>query len=218
MTSYDALALLHTLPPSRLCQMLCLLSRQHDIDTAWACLVWIESERHQRPALSRRTAEKWKQALLPGHSLERLLHPNQAFNPMVLDLVTETVFSLLFTQSVSPGAASLEATLESWTLDRNHLIFSLTGFLESLPGTSSRSLLELPGSEFLEVALSKQKSPPEHQRTALLLQILLHLYHGGFLSDSMLVELYRYDNPCGHAEWQNLLTGLQRFPLAVPSV
>lgn len=198
--------------------MLCLLSRQHDIDTAWASLVWIESERSRQPVLSRRTAEKWRESLLPGQSLEKLLHPNQPFNSMVLDLVTDTVFGLLFTAvGNGPGARSLQATLDGWSVESDHLIVSLTAFLESLPGATASSLLELPGSGFLKVALRNHKSPPEHQRTPLLLQVLLHLYHAGALSDSMLLDLYRYDNPCGRADWERLLQGLQRYPLAIQS-
>ena len=218
MTPLDALSLLLTLPASRLCQMLCLLSRQHDVDTAWACLVWIESERPRQPVLSRRTAEKWRQALLPGQSLEKLLHANQPFNSTVLDLVTDSVFGVLFTAvGCGPGAPALEKTLEGWNVDSDHLIVCLTAFLESLPGATAGSLLELPGSDFLTVALGKQKSPPEHQRTPLLLQVLLHLHHSGALSDSMLLDLYRYDNPCDRADWERLLGGLQRFPLALQS-
>ncbi|MBN9418445.1 MAG: hypothetical protein J0I12_23550 [Candidatus Eremiobacteraeota bacterium] len=218
MTPLDALSLLLTLPASRLCQMLCLLSRQHDVDTAWACLVWIESERSRQPVLSRRTGEKWRQALLPGRSLEKLLHPNQPFNSLVLDLVTDSVFGVMFTAvGCGPGALALERTLGGWNVDQDHLVFCLTAFLESLPGATASLLLELPGSDFLEVALRKQKSPPEHQRTPLLLQVLLHLYHSGAVSDSMLLDLYRYDNPCVRADWELLLQGLQRFPLAMQS-
>lgn len=216
MTPGDSLSLLLSLPEARLCQMLCLLSRQHDIETAWACLVWIESERRLRPPLSRQTRERWRQALFPSNSLDRLLNQNQPFDPVVLGLVTDTVFGLLFTATGhGPGSEVLGATLNGWDTKRDHLVLSFTSFLESLPGSAARELLDLPGSEFLIVTLQMDKRPPDHQRTALLLQVLLHLFYSGALDESALLQLYRFEGALKRKDWRKILDGLKSFPLAL---
>lgn len=216
MTTNDSLSLLLSLPAPRLCQMLCLLSRQQDLESAWACLVWIESERYHHSPLSGYTAKRWKQSLLAGGSLERLLNASQPFDSLVLELVTDSVFAPLFNARGSgPDRESLSATMASWDPKRDHLVLSLSAFMESLPRCAAQALLSLPGSDFLQVALHKRKSPPEHQRTALLFQVMLHLFYGGALPDTMLVDLYLYDNRHTPQEWEQLLQGLQRFPLAL---
>lgn len=218
MTPKDSLSLLLSLPASRLCQLLCLLSRQYDLPTAWASLVWIECERPRIPPLSGPTRQKWKRELFPGSSLERLLTPNQPFNSTVLEVVTDTVFGILFTDvGGGPGSLAMSNTLESWEVESDHVWLSLTAFLESLPGTSAAYLLDLPGSDFLRTALQKSRRPPEHQRIALLLQVLLQLYHGGGLSESMLNRLYQFETTRTRKDWQELQKGLRRFSQSVPA-
>lgn len=196
--------------------MLCLLSKQQDLESAWACLVWIESQRFKASTLSQTSSQRWKRTLFPGQSLERLLNASQPFDSTVLNLVTDSVFAPLFqARGVGLDREALAATMESWDPKEDHLVLSLSALMESLPNSSAASLLELPGSDFLQVALRKGKSPAEHQRTALLFQILLHLYYTEALSDSMLVDLYRYDNAHSLQEWQCMLEGLRRFPLTL---
>lgn len=198
--------------------MLCLLSRQQDIESAWACLVWIESQRYKLSTLSQSSSERWKKALFSGQSLERLLNASQPFDATVLNLVTDSVFAPMFNaRGVGPDAEALAATMESWDPKEDHLILSLTSFLESLPGPSVRLLLDLPGSDFLRVAWQRDRLVAEHQRTALLFQVLLHLYYSDALSEAMLADLYRFDNTHPTQEWERLLEGLQRFPLALQS-
>ncbi len=210
MTSSDSMALLLTLPPSRLCQILCLLARRANPRIAWTMLAWIESVRFKSPMLSSDACQRLERGLLPADSLRQLLLPGSAFSPTVLDLISFSAFAPLLAEA-PPKPQRLTDTVEAWDCKRNHRESCLTSFLEGLPSRSLDRVLALPRSGFLRSVLRDGPRAAAYQRTALLFQVLLHLDQSGAVSECMLVGLFRCDNQHPTFDWLIVLDGLLQF-------
>ncbi|MBX3168507.1 MAG: hypothetical protein KF760_13905 [Candidatus Eremiobacteraeota bacterium] len=202
----DRLDLLVALPTPRLCQILCILSQQEDIDRIWALLVWIEAERRKRPArLSKRAAARLKKSLFPGASLQRLLDGECWFDPTVFELVTESLLSpVVAARGQTPDAEQLLEILEGWSAGDNHPFFAIRSFVEALPEAAQLSKVR-------GVDEPPLRRPQPHKNVAQLLHVLLFLYQREFVTQTELINLFGSHLNSQSSVWKRVARGLKAY-------
>ena len=188
LTLQDRFALLAALPAPRLCQMLCILSQEEQVDRIWALLVWIEAERRARGAkLPKRTATRLRKVLFPGASLERLFDPQAWFDPTIFELVTESVIApLLGARGQVPETEHLLEIVADWSAGDNHPFFAIRSFVKALPAASASALL--PKVRGKQVVAARSAQP--QKQVAQLFHVLLYLFHRDFLTHTEMVNLF----------------------------
>lgn len=209
ITIQDRLDLLVALPPSRLCQMLCVWSQFEEQERIWSTLVWIEAQRLKRPAeLSRRAHTRLKKGLFPGRSLDRLLSPEAWYDPTVFELITESVLApLLGAPAPNPDPAALLEVLESWNEGSNHPFFAIRNLLDRLPEESARAVLETGPLD-----LEKRAGRAQRQKhTPQLFHILLYLFRRDFIFNTELVNLFGPNLDRQSDVWKRLASGLKSY-------
>ena len=213
MTYQDCLLLLLCLPRTRLCQMLCIWSGEAQIEKVWGLLLWLETLRADAPSqLSRYTRTRLNLGLLPEDALNRLCKPDEPYSLTVLELVTHSLFTpLLAARCQTPDVDELCAVRDSWEVGDQHTIVASSALLDLLP-VKARNQLTATGP--LDCVLLSQERPllwQEHQATPLLLHVLLFLLHRGYLSGSMLANLFVAEVHFPKRKWESVAEGLQKF-------
>ena len=205
----DRLDLLVALPPTRLCQMLCVWSQFEEQDRIWSLLVWVEASRLKRPAeLSGRARGRLKKALFPARSLDRLLDQGHWYDPTVFELVTETLLAPLLAAAL-PGLdpEPLLTVLEGWNYGTNHPFFAVRSLLDALPEKAARAVMS-GGRLDLETRAGRSQN---HKRVPQLFHVLLYLYRRDFLVTTEMVNLFAPTSESDPSLWNRLASGLKAY-------
>lgn len=201
----DRLHLLVALPPSRLCQMLCVLSQQEEQDRIWALLVWIETERRGAKPLSQRATTRLRKALFPGKSMQRLMDGEAWYDPTIFELITESVLApVLGAREQSPDSDELLDVLAGWSRGDNHPFFAVRSFVEELSSASLEALLPTVPQE------RKRRRQP-HKKSAELLHVLMFLYHRDYVSLTEMVNLFGDHLKPQSSVWKRVARGLKAY-------
>lgn len=209
ITLQDRFDLLVALPPSRLCQMLCVWSQLEEVERIWSVLVWVEAQRLKRPAeLSGRARSRLKKGLFPGHSLDRLLDPEAWYDPTVFELITESVLAPLSKSTAkAPDPEPLLEILEGWNEGSNHPFFAVRTLLDNLPEAAAKAVLSV-GRLDLEKRAGRAQA---HKRIPQLFHVLLYLYRRDFLFLTELVNLFGTTLQPDSSVWKRVASGLKAY-------